>query len=182
MIAYAGIGSRKITPEEENLIHKIAEKMASLGIIAYSGNAEGSDIAFQTGSNGNCVLLLPWKKFNNNAYDVTKALANYDVGKSPEGLATIAKYHPAPQNLSYGGKLMMGRNWHQIVGYDIFPKVSFVICCANENESGIIGGTGQACRIATDLGIPVFNIRKDWDSQKDKLKELVKELLGKENG
>lgn len=166
MIAYAGIGSRKITPEETQLIEKIAGKLADAGIIVYSGNADGSDIAFQRGSRGKCVLLLPWKKFNNQMYDVTNALDCFDVGKTPEGKASIAKYHPAPQSLSFGGQCMMARNWHQIIGFGKYPPVSFVVCCALRDEDGkIVGGTGQACRIAEERGLPIFNIRDpEWQT------------------
>jgi hypothetical protein len=183
MIAYAGIGSRKITEQEEQLIHKIAGKLSDAGFILYSGNAEGSDIAFQTGSKGKCVLLLPWKNFNRDKYALDNCIARIDVGKTDEGKASIAKYHPSPKSLTFGGQCMMSRNYHQIMGinevYSVspnyskdkeiitqsFPPVSFVICCAIRDENGnIVGGTGQACRIAADIGVPVFNIRDpEWE-------------------
>lgn len=180
MIGYAGIGSRKITPEEERLITMIANKLSHLDIIAYSGNAEGSDIAFQRGSDGKCVLLLPWKKFNHKMYDVGNSLANFDVGNTVEGQNSISTYHPYAANLSYGGRLMMSRNWHQIVGYDIYPKVSFVVCCANEVDGAVQGGTGQACRIAKDMNIPIFNIRNGWDNQKEEFSNLIRKLKNEE--
>jgi len=164
MIAYAGIGSRKISSEEEQLIIKIATKLSTAGIVVYSGNAEGSDISFQKGSGGKCVLLLPWKMFNTKRYDVAQSIANIDVGETSEGKLSISKYHPNPSALSFGGRCMMARNWHQIMGYEEYPKVSFVVCCAGRDYDGnIVGGTGQACRIAEEHGIPIFNIRdKDW--------------------
>jgi hypothetical protein len=184
MISYGGIGSRQITAEEEQLIQKIAGKLSDAGMILYSGNAEGSDIAFQRGSKGKCVLLLPWKKFNRDKYDLENSLAYIDVGKTKEGIESVAKYHPAPKALSFGGQCMMARNYHQIMGIEsysvaknspinntqidkiIYPVVSFVVCCSNRDENGkIVGGTGQACRIAADLGIPVFNIRDSgWET------------------
>ncbi len=72
---------------------------------------------------------------------------------------------------------MMARNWHQIVGYDSYPPVSFVVCCANESNGEVIGGTGQACRIAKDFNIPIFNIRNGWDNQKEAFSALVKGLV-----
>jgi hypothetical protein len=162
MRSYAGIGSRQITDEERHKIKVIAKKLADAGFIVYSGNAEGSDVSFQEGSEGKCVLLLPWKGFNKHVYDVNKSIDQFEVGKSDEGQATIEKYHPSPKSLTYGGRLMMARNWHQIVGWEQYPQVEFVICCANRDNSGkILGGTGQACRIAEEKGISVFNIRDE---------------------
>lgn len=179
MISYAGIGSRRITEKETSLIKKIAKKLSDLGFVVYSGNAEGADISFQLGSEKNCVLMLPWEKFNTKEYDISNCIESLVVGKSKEALDTVKNYHPAPENLSYGGKLMMARNWHQIVGYEKYPQVSFVICCSDENNGEVIGGTGQAVRIAKEKNIPVFNIRNNWDERKDEFKMLIKSLKEK---
>lgn len=175
MKSYAGIGSRQITEDERTTIEKLS-KMLSSKFIVYSGNAEGSDIAFQTGSNGNCVLILPWKNFNRDKYDHSKSIAKYDCGDTPEGNDSIDKFHPFPDKLSRGAKRMMCRNYHQIHGYDIYQRVSFVVACANtDNKGKIIGGTGQACRIAESLNIPIVNIRKEgW---KEELTEIVRGIL-----
>jgi hypothetical protein len=176
MIAYAGIGSRTITETEQKQIHKIAKSFAEKDYIVYSGNAEGADIAFQTGSQGKCVLLVPWKNFNKDKYDHSKSLAKFDVGDTVDGNSSTDKFHPNPKSLSQGGRRMMSRNWHQIVGYDQYPKVSFVMCCADQDENGIFGGTGQACRIAKSMNIPIFNIRTlTWiDDLVKFLKEEIK--------
>ena len=173
MISYAGIGSREITDKEKKTIEKVADKL-SKNFILFSGNAPGSDQAFQRGSHGNCVIYLPWASFESDKYEFAKALAVYDLGKSPEGNASISKYHPNP-NLKYTSKLFMSRNYHQIMGYLHYPKVSFVVCCADEDEDGnILGGTGFACRLAKDLNIPIINIRsKGWQ---DKLNKIAKQF------
>lgn len=181
MISYAGIGSRDISSDEECLIMKIANKLSSLGIIVYSGNAEGSDIAFQSGSNGNCVIMLPWLNFNKNEYDVKKSLAYFDLGDTKEGNFNAEKHHPNFKNLSQGAKRMMSRNYHQVIGYDIYPKVSFIVCCADEDEYGVKGGTGQACRIAKYNKIPIFNIRNGWDNQKEEFSNLIRKLVENRN-
>lgn len=72
----------------------------------------------------------------------------------------MAIYHPSPANLTQGVRKIMARNYHQVMGIDDYPPVSFVICCANYDENGVLGGTGQACRIAKDKGIPVYNLRE----------------------
>lgn len=166
-ISYAGIGSRSITEQEKLIIQKTASELSKKDILLYSGNAPGSDINFQIGSNCKCVLYLPWKNFNTAEYDVNKCINHFIVGDTKDGIESVLKFHPNPKSLSKGAKALMSRNFHQIVGYATFPQVSFVLCCANykcvEDKIQVDGGTGQAVRIANSLNIPVFNIRKpNW--------------------
>ena len=167
MKSYAGIGSRSITNKERKNIVSIAKIMAKADWLLYSGNADGADMSFQEGSDGKCVIMVPWKDFNIDNYDFTFSRDYFVVGDSKDGLNSIKKYHPNPEALSYGGKALMARNYHQINGYKGYPKVSLVICCADEIAGNFKGGTGQATRIAKKLNIPIINIRKPgW---KDKL-------------
>ena len=174
MISYAGIGSRQITDDETATIIKIANQLSEKYVL-YSGNAEGSDIAFQNGSNNNCVLIVPWKNFNRDKYSHDRCIERIDCGDTIEGNASIDMFHPSPSSLSMGGRRMMARNYHQIHGVGKYPKVSFVICCANRDEHGkIYGGTGQACRIAESLNIPVINIRDAF--YEEMLEQTLKEV------
>lgn len=175
MISYAGIGSRTITIDEAKAIQRVANKLAQLNYILYSGNAPGSDINFQIGSNNKCVLFLPWKDFNTKEYDVTRSIDRCVVGDTKDGLKSVEDFHPAPKSLSRAGRSLMCRNYHQVVGYQTYPSISFVICCANytlvEDKMKVEGGTGQAVRIANSKNIPVFNIR--CDNWLNKLKDLL---------
>lgn len=170
MLTYAGIGSRSITEKETETIIKIANKL-SKKFILFSGNSEGSDIAFERGSNNRCVLFLPWTSFNAEKYQLINCLDSYVLGKSEIGNKSIDRYYPN-QSIKYGVKMMMSRNYHQVMGYNEYPKVSFLICCANENSNGDVeGGTGHVVRIARDHNVPVINIRiKGW---RKKLAELL---------
>lgn len=159
MISYAGIGSRDIKPDEVIRIRTIAKQMARRNFILYAGNADGADIAFQAGSNSQCILMLPWKRFNHNNYSTEACIEAFDLGSSAAGLASIDQFHPNPSALSDGARRIMARNYHQVHGYNQWPIVSFVICCSNEVNGKVIGGTGQAVRIAQSLRIPIFNIR-----------------------
>lgn len=166
MKSYAGIGTRDISDDEYDKIITIAKIMNKKDYILYSGNANGSDIAFQEGSNGKCVIMLPWNKFNIDEYDYTFSRDYFDVGKTKNGLDSVDKFHPAPDKLSYGARSLMARNYHQIFGYKGYPRVDIVICCANIKFGNVIGGTGQAVRIANHYKIPVINIRdKNWQDQ-----------------
>lgn len=167
MRAYAGIGSREITADERKALHKAAEFLRDRGYICYSGNAEGADTAFQEGSQGECVLFLPWEGFNGYEYSYACRGA-YVVGDHPEGQASITQYHPSPDALNRGGRALMSRNYFQIMGYDKWPVVDFVVCCATPSREvpHVEGGTGQAVRIAVERGIPVINIRTEgWREQ-----------------
>lgn len=173
MLAYAGIGSRRITNAEEAIIKKVASKLSN-HFILYSGNADGSDITFQNGSGGNCVLMLPWYRFNNLSYDLNMCQKALVVGDTEEGLESVVKYHPNASRLSKGGRALMCRNYHQIHGYGSYPMVRFVVCCADQKGDTVIGGTGQAVRIAQDNDIPVVNLRREgWQK---KLKTICLEL------
>ena len=172
MICYAGIGSREITSEEAHKILVISSKL-SKKFVVYSGNAEGADITFQTGSNGNCVIYLPWDGFNKEEYDCTKSLAYYDVGNTNIGVEYASKFHPTYSRLSKGAKRLMCRNSHQILGFKDYPRVSFVVYCAKEACGVVSGGTAQAIRIARDMGIPTFNIR---NNETEKLSNYLKGL------
>lgn len=183
MITYAGIGSRSISPAESEKIRDFAAELARLEFVVYSGNAEGSDVAFQQGSDGKCTLFLPWLTFNQQVFDPAKlgaCLGHYDVGDTPLGRISVQRYHPRPASLSQGARRMMCRNYHQVAGYDapgvVWPPASFVVCCADSTAAGVAGGTGQAVRIAADLGVPVWNIRYQsldniWDGVMDYLRK-----------
>jgi hypothetical protein len=158
--AYAGIGSRDITPEETERIKAIARRMARDKFILYSGNAEGADMAFQQGSNAQCILMLPWMTFNAELYS-SGCIERFDLGDSVDGSASVDKFHPSPSHLTVGGRRLMARNYHQIMGYRNWPRVEGVIYCAGEDRDGVKGGTGQAVRIAKHYGIETINIRYD---------------------
>ena len=88
MRSYAGIGSRNISDSEINIITKISNFL-SKKFICYSGNADGSDITFQKGSNGNYISFLPWYEFNFSNFDPfdvsTHSINAFVVGDLKEG-------------------------------------------------------------------------------------------------
>jgi hypothetical protein len=161
MKAYAGIGSRTISEQESVEIHDIANRL-SKSYVVYSGNACGADISFQIGSGGTCVINLPWDGFNDNKYDIKDSLCSYVV-EDEESIESVKEFHPNYSALGYAGKKLMARNYRQIMGFKpLYPKVDFVICCADEDKKGNVkGGTGQAVRIAQKFKIPVINIRRE---------------------
>ncbi len=183
--AYAGIGSRNISAIEQVIIYEVASKLSSIehDYVCYSGNATGSDIAFQTGSGGRCVVFLPWAGFNLPFYNPThRSLAVFAAGMSKKGLASVGRYHPHPGSLNAQGKMFMARNYHQVVGIttevQVWPEVKFVVCCADVVNDAVQGGTGQACRIAMDRNIPIINLR--YPGWREKL-EIILAKVRQEN-
>ncbi len=157
--AYAGIGSRSISSDEYGLITEAAAVLARLGWVAYSGNGDGSDIGFQRGSGGRCVLMLPWHRFNAEHYEMSASLQAIDAGNTAAGNLAVTQFHPAPDRLSQGAQRMICRDYHQVVGFAPWPPVRFVLFCADESNGSVKGGTGQAVRVARSRGIPCLNLR-----------------------
>lgn len=178
MKTYAGIGSRDIPLEERTKIIAIADNLCGLDYIVYSGNANGADVAFQLGSNGQCVVFLPWARFNFGVFEPTPKyhLDHFIVGGEPEGLESVYEFHPNPKQLTAGARKLMARNYYQIHGYKDYPKVDFVMCCADQDNLGNVkGGTGQAVRIAKSMNIPIINIRTEyWE---DELHDLLNPIF-----
>lgn len=149
---YAGIGSRDTPKEICELMTLIASVLEEKEFILRSGGATGADSAFELGvKNNNKQIFLPWQRFNNNESPL------YQVG--PKALEIAQKYHPNWNALSNSGKLLMGRNSYQVLGYYITDETvysSFIVCWTKNGLAD--GGTGQAIRIATDYNIPIYNL------------------------
>lgn len=187
---YAGIGARK-TPED------VCRKMFTAGRILWkagftlrSGGAPGADTAFESGALGaangkdspdavhdlhkypktnwnQIEIYLPYKGFNGHP--------SPRYGTTKEARQIAKKYHPRWDILSCTGRDFMGRNAYQILGSGLDTPVSFVLCWTPEGK--ITGGTGQALRHATDLGIPILNFGVDDDQHiSDYLQEQIKRI------
>jgi len=177
---YTGIGSRNISAREQRIIKLIAQLLREKGFIVYSGNAKGADIAFQEGSDGECLISLPWSGFNKYLYDYENRsidrliVPNVYTPDFKDGLDSVEVFHHNPKKLDDRGKRLMVRNYYQVTGFNNYPKSEIVICCADEDDRGrVMGGTGQAVRIAKSMKIPVINIREEINWLK-RIKELIK--------
>lgn len=177
---YAGIGSREITKEEEAIIKKISVFLKKNGYILRSGHAKGADRAFEIGANDeNSEIYMPWNGFGQKPYK--DDLGMPIIGKSIilingsdvqiKASESLDIFHPNGKFITGPVRKLHERNFCQIMGLDNTP-VDFVVCCANSDQDGeVLGGTGQAVRIAKHYKIPVINIRdKYW---KDNLKNIV---------
>jgi len=177
---YTGIGSRETPDLILEVMKLLAEKLYYLGFTLRSGRAEGADQAFETGANKAknekdfefkaAEIYLPWENFNDNYSTKIKAIR---TSPQLEAMEIAKKFHPNWGRLTYGAKLLHGRNVHQILGFDVLdplPKHSeFVICWTKDGKAS--GGTGQALRIAYHYGIKIYNLFNE--DEYDKIIELI---------
>lgn len=146
---YAGIGTRnnyKALPTKiAKQITHITQQLEDAGLILRSGNAVGSDQAFESSlKDSNNADIYYASDISNGMYD------------SENAKALAEQIHPNPTALKRNktGFELMARNSFQVLGTDLNTPVDFIVCYA-PNESG---GTAQALRIAEKLNIPIFNL------------------------
>lgn len=147
---YAGIGSRKTPLELKDTIYELAQLLHNKNYILRSGGADGADLYFQDGSGDLNEIYIPWKGFNGSTSELYEC--------SDEAMEVAKKYHPNWGRLSQAARKLMARNCYQVLGVDLKTPVEFIVCWTA--NVGIMGGTGQALRIAKDYGIPVYNLQK----------------------
>lgn len=180
---YTGIGSRK-TPHLIQLVQmELAKDLGKKGFILRSGYADGSDLAF---TNAACEgeythqNWLPWPGFNGSTG--AKGEAHFPKDHHFEIASLI---HPAWSKLKDSVRKLHARNVGQILGgtFDVdavkramqrtdksgLPDhiSEFVVCWTEGGAeshlkvSAKTGGTGTAIKLASILGIPVFNLADD---------------------
>lgn len=150
MNIYTGIGSRETPPEILKKMTEYARELSSLGYVLRSGGAPGADSAFELGAIHK-QIFLPWDGFNGRKKDDI----NYFVAPYRDDF--VEKYHPKPSALSQAGRKLMSRNANQVLGYNFKNPTEFILCWTKDGKAS--GGTGFAIRMATDLGITVYNLK-----------------------
>lgn len=154
MTAYTGIGSRETPPEVIEAFEKLGFWLATKGYILRSGHADGADSAFERGclrANGSMEIYLPWEGFGGSA-------SKYVLKNDDKAMAVARRFHPAFDRLSQGAQKLQARNSYQVLGYGLDNPSAFVICWTKNGKGS--GGTGQAIRLATEYGVPVFDFGK----------------------
>jgi hypothetical protein len=139
---YAGIGARQTPVAIQQEMCRITAALAMLGHRLRSGGAQGADNACFVGAHG-----------AKGGFEVFHAK---HAESCPEWAAHASLFHPAWDSLSPYVKLLQARNSAIMLGSDLGTPVSFVLCWTPGGR--IVGGTGQALRIAKAYGIPVFNM------------------------
>lgn len=164
---YTGIGSRKAPPEILKAMASLGKYMALEGFTLRSGGAKGADSAFEDGCDsvhGKKEIYLPYAFFNRN---------QSPLFGSHYGARRIAKlFHPNWDNIGDHGRDFMGRNTYQVLGVDLNKPTEFIVCWTPHGK--IVGGTGQALRMADHYRIPVINLGSmDLTEAQDKILNLI---------
>jgi hypothetical protein len=147
---YAGIGSRKTPADICRLMTAIAVQLAIQGWTLRSGHAKGADQAFEAGAANDAQVFVPWASYNDDDLHLAREVSSH----VPEHAFEIAQcYHPAWSRCSNVAKLLHARNSQIVFGEQLDTPVRFILCWHEGS-----GGTMQACRIANDRGIEVFNL------------------------
>lgn len=150
-VRYAGIGSRDTPENVLRQMKRIASYLGKAGYTLVTGRAKGADQAFEAGATkvkASVELWVPWCGFED---------APLNAGTpSTAALEMAEKFHPKWDACSQGAKKLHARNCHQILGVKLNKPVAFVVCWTK--DGGATGGTGQAMRIATAHGVPIFNL------------------------
>ena len=185
-----GIGSRETPQSEMDLLTRIAAAAEKRGMRGRSGGAGGADLAFERGFTDpkNIDVIVPWKGF------LPKGMTQRDVdaflgrprpasgpgapvmlpwAKRQEAEEKASHYHPAWHKCSPGAKSLHTRNIPQVVGLELDRPADLVVAWTIDGKA--TGGTGQAIRMAQDIGVPVANLKNPDE------KKAVMQALGIED-
>lgn len=154
---YAGIGSRETPVDVLEYMRDTAMRLHAAGYILRSGGAEGADTAFESGSGGSREIFR-----SRNC--------------TPEAEVMAASYHPNWPACRMGARMLHGRNCMIVLGKDVLEPVpvDFIICWTQ--RGAVVGGTGQALRMANALDIEVFNLGIEDPGKLAVVKQRIDEL------
>lgn len=155
---YAGIGSRTTPPDVIAKMVQIGKAMATMNCTLRSGGAEGADEAFEAGcdlNQGKKEIYLPWQGFRRNSSPL--------FGTTREARLLAKQFHPKWEILGARARDFMGRNSYQVLGQTLDTPADVIICWTPGGK--IVGGTGQALRMAEHYEIPVVNLGSKSDDE-----------------
>jgi hypothetical protein len=155
---YAGIGARETPPAVLDLMTQLAARMEVEGWRLRSGGARGADAAFEAGVQNprNRAIYLPGASFNQRQAGPGGYVDSTVLPSWQQALATVEQYHPAADRLSPFVRSLMARNAMQVMGPAMDRPADLIV--AYTPGAAVTGGTGQALRMAGELGIPIRNL------------------------
>lgn len=138
-------------------MYKTAVLLAQDGYCCNTGAALSSDQAFANGADsvGECLLelKLPWPNYEHEWRTSLKHVQGVTIINplfDKAAFDSVTQFHPAPAGLKQSVVKLHARN------YLIINGVRFVVCWTPNGN--IVGGTGQALRIALHMNIPIYNL------------------------
>ncbi len=157
MIWYAGIGSRQTPSDALSSMQRAATALAKANIGVRTGGAKGADQAFfdgwkKVGNKSLIEVFIPYNGFRGFCYDKKNCFGP----PTKEARLMAKEFHPYWSKLGDRGRDFHARNCYQVMGYNLNNPANFILCYTPNGK--IIGGTGQALRLAKEFNIPVFNL------------------------
>ncbi|CAN7387631.1 hypothetical protein [Variovorax sp. LjRoot178] len=144
----------------------LATMLASEGYELRSGAADGADMACEEGCDlvgGAKSIWLPWPGFQNRWPNP----AQRTFLPLPRAFEIAAQLHPRWPFLTRGPRALHARNTHQCLGHTLDDPSEFALCWTADGaqcEADVnskTGGTGTAIRLASQRGVPVFNLARE---------------------
>ena len=168
---YAGIGSRRTPKSILDVMKEISKNLAKDGWILNAGAAPGAGQAFVEGAlavGGKVNLFLPWSTYEKKW--VSKLRGNIDITIfNPErdiaAVKSVYNFYPAAKNFKRHVFALHACN------YLILCNARFVVLYTSKGR--IIGGTGQAIKLAKEYNKNIFNLGNKKD-----LQEIINGLNG----
>src|SRR5687768_6077225 len=119
-------------------MERIGERLAERGWILRSGGAPGADQAFYKGAQlyaekAPVENYLPWDGFEVFwKHEPSHFVARAEPTK--EAYVVAQAFHPNWFALKQGGRKLMARNSHQVMGYDLDEPADCIICWTKDGK------------------------------------------------
>ena len=170
-LPYTGIGSRDTPEQILKKMRACSKRLKELGFTLRSGGAKGADSAFEQWGGVGAEIYLPFDVFegkHDNGYHFINAqfLPTYN-----EAVRMASEFHPNWPACTERAKQMHTRNVYQVLGQSLDKPSLFLLCWTNGGK--VVGGSGQALRVAKAYDVPIFNLYFD-----DALESLGQWLKG----
>ena len=174
-MTYAGIGTRgdkgKLPPDVKKAILRISKELETLGFVANTGDAIGTDKLFADNVTSNVFTA---KHANEFTVEVAR-----EIHPHPEAIDMNSNTTAEQKEYVWN---LMARNTNQVFGLNLDTPVDFVLAYEPQGWTGgalrpTKGGTNQAIDMAYRKGIPVINVANDgWES---KLREVLEDVASR---
>lgn len=174
---YTGVGSRETPQDIQDVMTRLALKLAGEGYCLRSGAAQGADRAFELGwlewysrqtpwpdgDNVRAEIYVPWDGFEGHDRDglfgATLVPSDIHIEVERQAAKIAEEVHPAWGNCSQGARKMHTRNVFQVLGRHLNQPSTMLVCWAKITKGGnISGGTATAWNLAQKHGVPCFNL------------------------
>lgn len=167
---YAGVGSREAPDDILVVMENFARFAALRGDTLSTGAAYGADEAFMSGARSvhgsKATIYAPWDGYLTTA----RVLPYWYVSTSvcARSLLLASQVHPAWDRCSDKAKRLHARNGYVVLSLSLRTPVDFIVAWTQDGR--LVGGTGQALRIAKTHDVPILNLGKfDAGQSEDRL-------------